>query len=367
MCKLIAISGLNLKSTKQASALVAKSAELLGLSQKDGFGYSLKHQTGVYKERFINPASCKGMGTMKRSIDALPANLLTLEKQGVDFDSQGVYPSKGVLKGNFIAHGRTATCDKVISNTHPFSGNIDDKEWHIAHNGIVAWKGDKLPLRTTCDSEHLLNCFMYLKGEHSFKEHISGYLAIVGLNPSGELFVLRDNKAPLYITYMKQLETFIICTDSSHCSQLAVLIASFYNLKNETYTEPVMLEKFVKHTFKASGEIESNYFEEFSANSPYISTASMYTSLGSAGAKGYTEKYQSRAWDDYDYDYYSRERIGGSATPTTTTPPTQTTLPLGGTSVPSLEQKAFETHKREMMDNYKRNSRKKYNPYKDSR
>lgn len=364
MCKLIAISGLTLKSTKQASALVAKSAELLGLSQKDGFGYSLKHQTGVYRERFLKPETCKGMGTMKASLDALPKSLITLQKEGIDFDTKGVFPSKGVLKGNFIAHGRTATCDKVISNTHPFVGNIDDKEWHIAHNGVVAWKGEKLPLQTTCDSEHLLNCFMYLKGEDSFKDNISGYAAIVGLDPSGDLFVLRDNKAPLYITYMKQLETFIICTDSSHCNQLAVLIASFYNLKNATYTEPVMLEKYVKHVFKASGEIDSKYFEEFSATSPYISTASMYTSLGSAGASGYDKRYQSRAWDDYDYDYYSRERIGGSPT---SNPPTQTTLPLGGTSVPDLEKKAFDTHKAEMMANYKRNSRKKYNPYKDNR
>jgi hypothetical protein len=356
MCKLIAISGLSLKNTAQASQLVAKSAELLGLSQKDGFGYALNHQGGVYSERFLSPDSVKGMGTMKASRELLPSMLKTKIKQGVDFDSYGEFPSKGSIKGSFIAHGRTATCDKVIGNTHPFRGNIDDKDWWIAHNGVVAWKGENLPLQTTCDSEHLLNCFMYLKGEQSFKDNISGYAAIVGFNPNRELFVLRDNKAPLYITYIKALGTFIVCTDSTHCVKLADLINGFYNLKNAVYTEPLMLEEWCMHTFLHDGEITSTIFPEFSATSPYISQASMYSSLGSAGAAGYTAQYQSRAWDDYDYDYYSKEASKAKETPK------QGQLPL---SVPSAESIAYETHKREMAENYKRNSKKKVRPYKD--
>lgn len=356
MCKLIAITGLTLKNTAQASELVAESADLLGLSQKDGFGYALNHQNGVYSERFLSPDSVKGMGTMKASRELLPSMLKTKIKQGIDFDSQGVFPSKGVIECSFIAHGRTATCDKVIDNTHPFRGSVDNKEWWIAHNGVVSWKGDKLPLRTTCDSEHLLNCFLYLNGEQSFKDNISGYAAIVGFNPNRELFVLRDNKAPLYITYIKALGTFIVCTDSHHCTKLADLIAGFANLKNAVHTEPLMLEEWCMHTFLANGEITSNIFPEFSATSPYISQASVYSSLGSAGAQGYTSQYQSRAWDDYDYDYYSKEHDKAKQSAK------QGQLPL---SVPSAESIAYETHKREMAESYKRNSRKKVRPYKD--
>lgn len=356
MCKLIAITGLVLKNRRQASLLVAKSSELLGLSQHDGFGYALKHKTGVYRERFLDPLNAKGMGTMKDAVSLLSSKLKTKVKQGIDFDSSGVFPAKGIIEGSFIAHGRTATCDKTITNTHPFYGNMDGKEWYIAHNGVVAWKGETLPLQTSCDSEHLLNCYLYKDGENSFKDCISGYAAIVGFNPEGELFVLRDNKAPLYCIYIKQLDCYINCTDSSHCTKLADLICTFWGLKNATITEPLMLEEYVKHTWRANGEIDSVYFDKFSDTSPYISQASMYTSLGSAGAQGYTSQYQTRAWDDYDYDYYSKEAEKRKQTAT------QQSLPL---SVPSQEEKAVETHKREMMDAYKRNSRKKYKPYKD--
>lgn len=357
MCKLIAINGLVLKNHKQASALVAKSSELLGISQHDGFGYALKHQTGVLRERFLDPLNAKGMGTMKNSISLLASKLKTKVKQGLDFDTFGVFPEKGVIEGSFIAHGRTATCDKTITNTHPFHGIANNKEWYIAHNGVVAWQGEKLPLQTTCDSEHLLNCFLYLNGEQSFKDNISGYAAVVGFNPNGELFVLRDNKAPLYCVYIKQLDCYINCTDSTHCSKLSDLICSFWNLKNATITEPLMLEEYVRHTWLANGEIDSVYFDKFSETSPYISQASMYTSLGSAGATGYASQYQSRAWDDYDYDYYSREALKRKEEPK------QQSLDL---SIPSAEEKAVETHKREMMEQYKRNSRKKYKPYKDT-
>ena len=356
MCKLISISGLSLKSYKQASQLVVLSSELLGASQKDGFGYSLSTSNTRYQERYVKPESCKGMGVTKASLSIVPGQIRFQEKEGVDFDTLGQAPSKGVIKGNFIAHGRTATCDKVINNTHPFNGFNDDGQWTICHNGIVSWKGDALPLQTTCDSEHLLNCFLHLNGEHSFKDRIAGYAAIVGFNPNGELFVLRDNKAPLYCSWIKELNVFVNCTDPLHCKKITDFIISCSTLKGATVSEPLMLESFVKTVFKKNGTIETNSFDKFDESSAYVSTANIYRSLGSAGAPGYKSRYDTKSYyDQWDYEGYTK--------PADPAEPTQLELPAGTTEKDLLD----DNYRKEMMTQYKKNAYKQHKPWKDKR
>lgn len=350
MCKLISISGLSLKSLKQASRLVVLSGELLGASQRDGFGYSLTTGKTRYQERYLKHNACKGIGTKKASITIVPKQIQFQEKEGVDFDTFGVIPMKGIIKGNFIAHGRTATCDKTIANTHPFQGTNDSGQWTICHNGVVAWKGNALPLHTTCDSEHLLNCFLHLDGEQSFKDRISGYAAIVGFNPENELFVLRDDKAPLYCSWIKELNVFVNCTDPLHCTKITDFIVECSGLKGATVSEPMMLESYLKTTFKQNGEIEIKSFDKFDAYSPYVSSASMYRSLGSAGASGYSNSYN---YDDYDaYGSYNK--------PTT---PTQLELPKGTTEKDLLN----DNYRKDLMSKYKKNASKLFKPWKDNK
>jgi hypothetical protein len=363
MCKLIAIAGLALKNSKQADALVAKSAALLGASQRDGFGYTLMHQAGAFTERFLDPQSCKGMGLMQRSRNALPSKIRTKVKSGVDFNSDGCIPAKGSIIGSFIAHGRTATCGKEIANTHPFIKSGEHGEWIIAHNGIVSYKGDPLPMQSSCDSEHLLNCFVYLNGEHSFKDTIAGYAAIVGFDPNRQLFVLRDNKAPLYCSWIEQLNCYVNCTDSTHCKELTDMICAFHGIKSPEVTMPLMLEEYVRHTFLNNGEIASNNFDTFDAQSAYISQSSIYASLGSAGATGYKSKYERGAFGGYDSwedDYTS---YNATTKPEASLGINESIAPSA--SIPNAESKALESHRKEMIAEYKRNSRKQYKPYRE--
>lgn len=293
------MSRLSCKTLKQASQLVKASSEMLGSTQRDGFGYALNNNGSVFIERYLNPATCSGMGTLKASRDLLHPSLQTQLVYGSDYDQHGEAPSIAPLNGCFIAHGRTATCDKVIANTHPFTGWKDGKQYTIAHNGVVAWNGDKLPLQTTCDSEHILNCFLHLNGEQSFKDGLSGYAAVVGINPQNELFALRDDRAPLYVQYVKELSLYILCTDSTHCEQLSKMVCGFNGCSDATTTTPMMIAPFVKHTFHANGDITSVEFSKFDSGAGRISAASVNRSLGSAGAAGYG------SWDD-DYSYYGR-------------------------------------------------------------
>ena len=306
--------------------MIRKSAELLGSSQRDGFGYALHTSKGTFMERYLDPQNCKGMGTLKDSRDLLPATVRTQLTYGVDYDQKGNKPENGNTLRSYIAHGRTATCGKSISNTHPFNGTSEKGEYTIAHNGVVDWDGQVYPLQTTCDSEHILNTFLYTEGEQSFKDGLSGYAAVVGIDPKGQMFCLRDDRAPLYLTYIKQLGQYIICTDQTHCQELATLILTFNGLKTATVTTPMLLMPYVKHTFLANGEIESVEFPKFDSYSRRISSSAISRSMGSAGAIGY-----GSYGNNYGYGSYWDDQVDAI----TETPVTGTTANTSGTTTPT--------------------------------
>lgn len=357
MCKLIAISGLSVKGRKQSNALIKKTSELLGSSQRDGYGFAIgtgdisNDSLGVYIERYLNPSAVTGMGTLKQSRNLIPAGIKTVLKEGVDFDSQGTMPSGKIVNAPFISHGRTATCGKVIANTHPFTGKHNGVEWTIAHNGVVEWSGVKLPLQTTCDSEHLLNCFLYLNGEQSFTEGIAGYAAIVGINPLGEMFALRDDRAPLHVQYIVELKQYVVCTDPAHCTEVSTMLCKFMDIKNPTITDAFMLEAYVMHTFHQDGLVSSKDFPAFKSTMSYGSITSVYRSLGSAGAVGYS----GAAWDD-DYTY---------SKPTTPTVPsivTAASTPAPSTPAPALDE--AEKQQAQVRAQMHKNARKFNKPWK---
>jgi len=349
MCKLIAISRVSTKNSKQASLLVKRSSELLGASQKDGFGFSIKHQNGQYTERYLSADYVAGLGTLKESVDMLKSNIRTKLIEGIDFDTDGVKPKKGAINGCFIAHGRTATCGKTIENTHPFTGMNQHGNWTIAHNGIVEWSGVKLPLNTTCDSEHLLNCFLHLDGEQSFKDGISGYAAVIGIDPLGNMFVLRDNKAPLFMSYIVELDSYVICTDKTHCDELTKMLCDFNSIKNANISTPMMLADYVKHVFHENGEISSVEFPKFDNKMSYSSTAGIYRSLGSAGVHGYS-----------GYGSYHKSTPAVPSVVTSTPPATPADV------VEAEEQAILDAYHQQTVERSKKNSRKQVKPWKDS-
>lgn len=360
MCKLIAISGLSVKGRKQSNALIKKTSELLGSSQRDGYGFAIgtgnvaDMSLGVYIERYLNPSVVTGMGTIKSSRTLLPSSIKTVLKDGVDFDSHGIMPSGKMVNAPFIAHGRTATCGKFISNTHPFTGKHNGKQWTIAHNGVVEWNGDKLPLHTTCDSEYLLNCYLYLNGEQSFKDGIAGYAAIVGINPEGEMFALRDDRAPLYVQYILELENYVVCTDPLHCDVISKMLCEFMGIKTPTVTDALMLEPYVAHTFHANGLVSSNEFTPFKSSMTYGNISSVYRSLGSAGAIGYS----GGNWDD-DYVVSPYTKTVASIT-TPATPPV--TPPVPSTPAPALDE--AEKQQAQVKQQMLKNSKHQQKPWK---
>lgn len=276
----------------ELSAFAAKS---LGLTQKDGFGFALKHQKGVYVEKYLDPKNCKGMGILPSDISKIPDSLKIAIKRNRDFSSGGKYPETEEISGCFISHGRTATCDRTISNTHPFQG-IDNEGglWTIAHNGVVDLIGQKIETKSTCDSEHILNCFTKLNGVHSLKSQVSGYAAILGINPKGEMVAFRDNTAPLYVSMIEEAGVFTLSTDPLHCEEFNEIVCKHNRIKKSKVTDSYLIEPYNFLTFHENGEITSVEFDAFSRYSSNYS--GVRTSMGSAGVD---DPYGSRSWGSH--------------------------------------------------------------------
>lgn len=303
MCKLLGTSKILARRHSHIVELTRYSAKALGSTQKDGFGFALKHQKGVYVEKYLSPDTCKGMGILPSDIKKIPGSLPIAIRENRDFACSGPYPESEFVQGCYISHGRTATCDKVISNTHPFQGKDgNDGLWTIAHNGVVDLIGENIGCKTTCDSEHILNCFTSLNGVHSLKSQISGYAAILGINPNGEMIAFRDETAPLYVSMIEGLGVFTLSTDPKHCEEFNELVCKQNRIKKSKITDSYLIEAYNFLTFHQNGEITNVVFEPFARYSSNYQAVK--TSLGSAGVSNYGAYGSSSYPSNYGHSKY---------------------------------------------------------------
>lgn len=97
-------------------------------------------------------------------------------------------PSNG---GALLIHGRYATCDINVDNTHPFI----DRNHGLIHNGVVS-SSTYEPKHSTCDSEILLQA--YLAAGKDGLSKVAGYAAFGLIDAKRNVHIARDNKAQLH-------------------------------------------------------------------------------------------------------------------------------------------------------------------------
>ena len=176
-----------------ADKAIIAAAKIIGRTERNGFGFAQSGDAGL-RARFVKPEDF-------RSMDSLPS-LLKLSGAGyAAFAASRRTEQTGYYNRNksTIVHGRTATCEVNLTNTHPFRHD----GWTLAHNGVVNWTGkqDKLHRKATCDSQHLLYALTENRGtadQMDAMKHITGYAAFLALSPRGKLIVAVDSMASLY-------------------------------------------------------------------------------------------------------------------------------------------------------------------------
>lgn len=172
MCKLLFLTGHNPAQRNSIIRQAWRYFERTG--ERDGFGAAWISRSGKLAH--------------VRSSTPLLTNRLTPWSAG--WYSQVGYnePSDGSA---LIVHGRKATCDKSLLNTHP----IIDEQQALVHNGII--DSDVYQnVSTTCDSELLLRA-MQDKGTASLAS-IEGYFAFALLDAKARrLTICKDDQASL--------------------------------------------------------------------------------------------------------------------------------------------------------------------------
>lgn len=172
MCKLTILTG---HDPKTMPALVHRIWTEMAKTEHDGFGAAWLSPKG--KIMTIKSSS-------HQSVKNLPSYY-----EGF---AQGHFsPSNG---GPLLIHGRTATCNVDIENTHP----IKVGQAIIIHNGVVDSTKYK-NLHSTCDSELILQAHQ-AAGMQEVAAEITGYYAFGILHPKGKglLTIARDDRAPLF-------------------------------------------------------------------------------------------------------------------------------------------------------------------------
>jgi len=210
MCKLFAVSNTRLMGLARVNSLSKFVNQSFLTTQRDGFGLSIETSKGRFTERYVNPRDYIGIGCLRKELETKHPILQRYYKDRFASPEGEI----GKLNGPMILHGRTSTGLVSLGNTHPFTKN----DWTLAHNGVVDWTGEKRDIITSCDSEHLLNCFA-IGGGGSDLDKLSGWAAWVAINPSGELQTGRDSFTPLYYSYTRKFKSYLIATKKEDIQQ----------------------------------------------------------------------------------------------------------------------------------------------------
>lgn len=200
MCKLFAL--VEIESRTNAETFARKAVKYVTEHDDDGLGIMRLGENGVHIQRWVEVPIIPIMrSTLDRYKNVLELNRNTEGKRSRDIYAIGI-------------HGRYATCEVNISNTHPFYRDGAA----LMHNGVIRNHHEFDKPLSTCDSEALLTRYIDVKAiEHPKKitdamKPIAGYFAAIVFNDNGIIDIWRDDNAKLFMAHVKNVGVVIATT-----------------------------------------------------------------------------------------------------------------------------------------------------------
>jgi len=246
MCKIITLS--NVSKVKGLQRLIDLAQDLVGQSERDGFGYAVQTDKGLFVERTVRPDSFKP--TRGRQSIALPFASPVSNSVG----------TRGKPTGAIMFHGRTSTNTKSLLNTHP----IVKHGWTLIHNGVVSNHGRKYDQFTSNDTEHLVE-YLSNEGINGVASNLTGYYAVTAIDPQGRLHVIRDSTARLSVAFIESIDSFIFATRPDHIEEICremkwkLTHVSDFELNCYLVLNKTSIESVSKFEPRGSTSIESAY------------------------------------------------------------------------------------------------------------
>lgn len=284
MCKVFALT--DATNVKLTDKLFNVLKDTMCKHDDDAFGYAAHGNKGIFGERTI------ATERVFKSRHILPSPLESLAFIKNEYNRFG---NMTPVTGSFIAHSRLSTNDVSLDCAHPYVGeNIA-----LIHNGVVDdIAGTPIEVKTKNDTEILLRYFER-DGMTGIEENVSGYYAMAILDKDGNLHIVRDAQATLYIAYIEKLNTNIIATTfeiiETVCKKMKWSHSHIEKLDDNIYVV------FTK-----------NEISEFRSINPLQNFASMnWSSVGKAlGWQGGID--YSAKQDTYSDAHYSRMEMSSS-------------------------------------------------------
>lgn len=231
MCKVMTMVGLAKDKRELAWRFAEVAVKEMSWQDRDGFGYAAIDGVGtIFAEKWINNGDAFKVRDLRSEKD-----LSILDKlKDVFYQAGGKVPYASFGEAlpaeacAILLHSRMATCPVTIENTHPFI--FEDGKTALIHNGVISNTKELENITSTCDSECILNSYV-LNGADLEPEYIQqvaedlegsyacGVLGSVKGVPYLDMF--RNQRNPLYMAKIKELNCMVFCTTSTIIENVA--------------------------------------------------------------------------------------------------------------------------------------------------
>lgn len=295
MCKILMLS--NATKVVNPKKLCDTAFELLTKTDDDGFGYAFSGRNGVFGEKTVNKTWKFGS-----KVPEFAKSTVTEEFFG----------EVGGLNGPALFHGRTSTNHVNLLNTHP----LQKGGWTLIHNGVVSNRGPAYTQTTTNDTEHILHYLADGNGISDIEQYISGYYAIGAIDSKGQLHVVRDNVAQLYVAFSDTIKSYVFATTEKLivdlCDEMEWHRGTVREYSKAFYT---VLQKNKIVAARSIEPLGYGYTESRHAQSSLgynVGESNSYNTHSGYGHNGYRSKYST--YGNGEGSHYTPRITGNSAT-----------------------------------------------------
>lgn len=294
MCKIMVIPKVN--DTEKAKRFMKVAQPFMAKKDPHGLGYAaVTEDNRLIMEKWREPEHAfnrpnNQFSGEKEAIKKLKSRLSKKQVEDFEYMNHGKMPEdfEADLK-SIIYHTRMATCTKSLANVHPFVH--PNGKTALIHNGKIdnpSQYEKYKPAVSTCDSESILNAYVYhkvYKDPKNFQEvsdKLRGYFALGIFHNVGGKFILdvvKDPGASLFVSYIPALKSEVFCTSAEiikeTCKKIGWKHGDIYTVEDNTFyrycvdsqelIESTEFSRSSKSTYDYSnynGYDESNWWKE---------------------------------------------------------------------------------------------------------
>lgn len=242
MCRLLIIPGLKPENAEDNWEFIQEMGAAMSDSNRDGLGYvSLAPKSdNICIERWHNNEDAFDVRSEETDLSKKYLGFLKEESVNHKYVKVGEYLNE---ISAMLLHTRMATTARTFNNTHPF---YDEKTGTtLIHNGVIRNVETEDNIRSTCDSERILNKYLEHKvaanpeNIQKVVDDLEGNFACGVLSHNGTEVIIDifKSRANLYGAFIHELDCMVFSTNlkdiQSVCKKLNMTITNKFECRDD--------------------------------------------------------------------------------------------------------------------------------------